>query len=278
MATHNVSIHQNTSATKETSPYLGTYQPKDTVYAQKLLSDAAEHSGLTEIQCLTIFAGAIEAFTALEELGLVRIITDLGAICGEITGSLPTADAEVDATKNKLNLVLRLDEDLRNLLVNETPAILSDASITKVRIDNVMDLEVNKPYNVIHGCHRFRVAGFNMVLTDADATLYFTDKIGVMYPVTVDETISPQLIIAHSTNLLEGGDYKLVLKSRGGDAEGPLQTVTRSVKYLKVVDPAPAPILEKVQSADEEMDPNVMIQGSDGYVIGQNKSTIAGPM
>ena len=35
------------------------------------------------------------------------------------------------------------------------------------------------------------------------------------------------------------GDYKLVVKSRGGDAEGPLQTSFRRVKYLRVEDPQP---------------------------------------
>jgi len=35
------------------------------------------------------------------------------------------------------------------------------------------------------------------------------------------------------------GDYKLVVTSRGGDAEGPLQVSFRKVKYLKIVVPAP---------------------------------------
>ena len=39
--------------------------------------------------------------------------------------------------------------------------------------------------------------------------------------------------------LLPGGDYKLVVKSRAGDAAGPLQTSFRKVKYLRVEDPAP---------------------------------------
>ena len=33
-----------------------------------------------------------------------------------------------------------------------------------------------------------------------------------------------QLFEAHTAELLEAGDYKLVVKSRAGDAEGPLQT------------------------------------------------------
>ena len=44
---------------------------------------------------------------------------------------------------------------------------------------------------------------------------------------------------AHTAELLPGGDYKLVVKSRAGDAGGPLQTSFRKVKYLRVVDPEP---------------------------------------
>ena len=97
-----------------------------------------------------------------------------------------------------------------------------------------MDLESPKPYNLIHGQGIFRVAGFNMVLDDVGSTVYLTDKHGVTYEVTVDEVISKQLFKGHTAALLEPGDYKLVVKSRAGDAEGPLQTAFRKVKYLKV--------------------------------------------
>ena len=57
----------------------------------------------------------------------------------------------------------------------------------------------------------------------------------------VDEVVSKQLFKAHSAELLPGGDYKIVVKSRAGDAGGPLQTDFRKVKYLRVVDPEPTP-------------------------------------
>ena len=57
----------------------------------------------------------------------------------------------------------------------------------------------------------------------------------------MDEVVSKQLFKAHTAELLPGGDYKLVVKSRAGDAGGPLQTSFRKVKYLRVVDPGPTP-------------------------------------
>ena len=93
--------------------------------------------------------------------------------------------------------------------------------------------------NLIHGQHVFRVAGFNMVLTDEGAAAYLENDKGTTFPLVIDEVVSKQLFKAHTSELLPGGDYKLVVKSRAGDAGGPLQTSFRKVKYLRVVDPGP---------------------------------------
>ena len=76
-----------------------------------------------------------------------------------------------------------------------------------------------------------------MVLSDEGAEAYFENAMGTRFELVIDEVISKQLFTAHTAALLEGGDYKLVIKSRAGDAAGPLQTATKRVKYLKVVDP-----------------------------------------
>ena len=104
--------------------------------------------------------------------------------------------------------------------------------------------------NLIHGRHVFRVAGFNMVLDDEGAAAYLENGIGTTFPLAVDEVVSKQLFKAHTAELLPAGDYKLVVKSRAGDAAGPLQTSFRRVKYLRVVDPEPVPI---AQSSDGEV-------------------------
>ena len=234
MSKHQVVIHENTGATKEVAPYLGSYIAKETVREGVFASTIATLCGMSAVQTMAILDGAFEAIEELEREGLVRIHTDIGTVCGIITGSFPTADATFDKERNTLELALRIDEEIRLALADVVPAIVADENLTKLRVDNVMDLETPKPYNLIHGQGVFRVAGYNMVLDDVGSTVYLTDKHGVTYEVVVDEVISKQLFKGHTAALLEPGDYKLVVKSRAGDAEGPLQTAFRKVKYLKV--------------------------------------------
>ena len=241
MARHEVVIHQNTGATSESAPYTGNYISKETVAESAFAEAVASKCGLPAIQVATIIDGAFEAFEELESAGLVRVHTDLGVVCGVISGSFPTSDAAFDPERNSLELALRLDDSIRLDLADATAAIVTDADLTRVRVDNVMDVEEQKPMNLIHGRHVFRVAGYNMVLSDEGAAACLQNQLGTTFPLVVDEVVSKQLFRAHTAELLDGGDYKLVVKSRGGDAEGPLQTSFRRVKYLHVVDPAPTP-------------------------------------
>ena len=239
MARHEVVIHENTGATKESAPYLGSYIAKETVAMAAFGAVVGAKCGLPPIQVMAILGGAFDAIEALEAESLVRVHTDIGVVCGVITGSFPTADAAFDPERNALELALRLDEGLRLSLADETAKIITDADVTKVRVDSVMDVNEQKPMNLIHGKRLFRVAGYNMVLTDEGAAVFLENSLGTTFPVTVDEVISKQLFTARTAELLEAGDYKLVVKSRGGDAEGPLQTSFRRVKYLRVEDPQP---------------------------------------
>ena len=250
MARHEVVIHQNTGALAATAPYIGSYIAKETLRMSAFATAIGNKCGLPAIQVMAILSGAFEAIEALERDGLVRVWTDLGVVCAVITGSLPTADAAFDPERNSLELVLRLGDDIRYALTDTVPTIITDEDLTKLRVDNVMDLEEERPMNLIHGKHVFRVAGFNMVLGDEDAAAYLENSMGTTFPLTVDEVVSKQLFKAHTTELLEAGDYKLVVKSRAGDAAGPLQTSFRRVKYLRVVDPEPVPI---AQSSDGEV-------------------------
>ena len=234
MAKHEVVIHENTGATKEHVAYLGRYIAKETVKEPSFALAASQKAGMSAIQFRSIIDGVLQAFEELEKEGLVRIHTDLGVICAVITGSFPTADAAPDPEKNKLELCLRLADDIKLSLADVVPHIAQDDSLTKLRVDNVMDLEMNRPYNLIHGLGVFRVAGYNMVLDDEGAGVHLLDGHGVTYPVVVDEVVSKQLFKAHVRDLIEGGDYKLVVKSRAGDAEGPLQTAFRKVKYMRI--------------------------------------------
>ena len=239
MAKHEIVIHENTSATASVAPYLGSYIAKETVRLAEFASAVGAKCGLPPVQVVAILEGCFEAIEELEQESLVRVHTDVGTICAVIRGSFPTSDAAFDPLLNTLELALRLDDAIRLNLADTAVAIVTDETTTKVRVDNVMDLEEERPMNLIHGQHVFRVAGFNLVLSDESAEAFLQDARGVTHSLVVDEVVSKQLFKAHTAELLDGGDYKLVVKSRGGDAAGPLQTAFRRVKYLRVVDPEP---------------------------------------
>ena len=227
MARHEIVIHENTGATKDVAPYLGSYIAKETIALAQFASAVGLKCGLPAIQVIAILGGSFEAIEELEREALVRVHTDLGVICGVITGSFPTADAAFDPVRNSLELALRLDEAIRLDLTDAVPVIVTDENVTRLRVDNVMDLEEERPMNLIHGRHVFRVAGFNMVLGDEGAAAFLQNALGTTFPLVIDEVVSKQLFKAHTAELLPGGDYKLVVKSRAGDAAGPLRLQAR---------------------------------------------------
>ena len=271
MAKHEVVIHENTGATKETAPFLGSYIAKETVRAAGFADTVGKYAGMSSVQALAILDGSFDVLEQLERESPVRIHTDLGTILVIITGSLDTSDAAFDRERNKLELALRIDDAIKNTLADVVPYIAQDDSLTKLRVDNVMDLENPKPYNVIHGQGVFRVAGFNMVLDDEGATAYLQNKAGTTFALTIDQVVSKQLFKAHSTQLLEAGDYKLVVKSRAGDAEGPLQTSFRNVKYLHIVPPAPPARVTKVESPNGGV--GKLKNGDGAFLYGENIET-----
>ena len=272
MARHEVIIHENTSATSEAAPYLGSYIAKETLAMAAFASSIGAKCGLPAIQVMAILDGAFQALEELEREGLVRVHTDIGVICAVIKGSFPTADAAFDPERNSLELALRLDDMLSLDLSDTVPVIVTDESVTKLRVDNVMDLVEERPMNLIHGRHVFRVAGFNMVLSDEGAAAYLENGVGTTFPLVVDEVVSKQLFKAHTAELLPADDYKLVVKSRAGDAAGPLQTSFRRVKYLRVEDPAPdpTPVVSSVASAMAGVMPGYIVKGENIVINGRN--------
>ena len=267
MASHEVTIRENTGATKDAAAYLGNYASKETVRLEAGSDQMSAKCGLPPIQVLAILSGSFEAIEALERESLVRVHTDIGVVCGVITGSFPTADAPFDRERNSLQLALRLDDSIRLSLANAVLAIVNDGSGTRVRLGNIMDLETQRPMNVIHGQKPFRVAGFNMVMDDEGAEVYLQNSLGVTFPVTVDEVASRQLFTAHVAAAVEPGDYRLVVKSRGGDPEGVLQTTFRKVKYLAVAVGAKPEIAEAYSSGMESDPEHVYVKNDWDYVM-----------
>ena len=237
-STHNVKAYRNSmDSTAGKAPFLGTYISHENVPIDALCAQVSALCGLTAIQVRAILEGSFDAIAELEKEGLVVVHLDGMSVWAALTGSFPSADAAFDPERNALNLTVRLDESVRLAIVGATAQMVTDADLTKVRVDNVKDMEVERPVNLIHGQHVFRVAGYNLVLDDAGARVYLKGKAGTEHGVVVDEALSKQLFTAHTAELLEGGDYTLWVESRGGDAEGPLQKDRCRVKYLRVIDP-----------------------------------------
>ena len=238
MAKHEITIRENTGSTKEVAPYLGTYVSKETVKIDPISEAVAKLCGLPAIQVQTILSGAFELIAKMEkEDGAVRVNFDGFAVGQVIRGHFASSDAAFDPAVNALELAILLNEDVRNFLVNVTPTIVADEYATKVRVHNVADTVTPRPYQVIHGKHPFCVTGINLVMSDEGAEVYLEDSKGIKFECVVDEVKSRQEFTAHSAALLAGGDYRLWVKSRGGDAEGTLQSDFRKVKYLHIEDP-----------------------------------------
>ena len=274
-ATHNVKAYRNSTDTAGKAPFFGSYISHENVPVDALCAQVAALSGLTAIQVRAMLEGSFDAIAELEKEGLVIVHLDGMSVWAVITGSFPTGDAAFDPERNALELSIRLDDSLRLSLVNATAQMVTDADLTKVRLDNIKDIEVTRPVNLIHGRHPFRAAGYNLVLSDTGARAYLKDKSGTEHAVVVDEVHSNQLFTAHTAELLEGGDYTLFVESRGGDAEGPLQHGKCRVKYLRVEDPGPAepPRITGAHS-EGESDGEVNCGGAPLYIEGDNLETV----
>ena len=271
---HKVKAYRNNTDTAGKAAFLGSYLTKETIAIEKLCEQTAAQSGLTAIQVRAILEGSFDAIAELEKEGLVIVHLDGLTVMAVITGSFPTSDAPFDGERNALELAIRLDDDIRLAFVNETAQMVTDATMARVRIDNVMDLDAPRPMNIIHGVKPFRVAGFNMVMDDEGAEAYLQNSIGVTFPVTVDEVTSRQLFTAHVAVAVEAGDYKLVVKSRGGDPEGVLQTTFRKVKCLAAE--MPRPRITSVTSEGHESEIDRLFKGAaasvNGSALGRVKS------
>ena len=239
MATHEITIRENTSVTRESAPFLGQYVGKGNVDGATVIAKVAAEAKLTDTVARAIVEGTFDAIAEEEREGLTKFGLGPFTVCAVVTGSFPSSDAAFDAERNKLQLAVRLDDATRLCLADITPTIVTDATWTKVRIDTVTDVATPRPYAVIHGQHPFKCQGYNLVMTDAGAGICLVNREGQTFACVVDEAGSKGAVVAHTAELLEPGEYKVVLSSRGGDAEGTLQTSFRKVKYLRVVDPVP---------------------------------------
>ena len=273
MAKLEVMVHENTGATKDTAPYLGSFVSKGNIDFAALAEQLSKRCGLPAIQIEAILRGSFSEFAKLQREDPVRINFDGGCVYIVMKGTFNSSDARFDSDKNSLELVWLLSDEIRNALVNETPKIVTGDTSTKVRLDTVADVETPRPYQLIHGTKKFKCTGINLVTTDEGAEVYLENGMGVKIPCIVDEIFSKQEFNAHVSTAVEPGDYKLVVKSRGGDAEGQLQTSFRKVKYLAV--DAPTPVIDYLYSSGHEDEHDAMYEEAAFAIKGTNLATAA---
>ena len=253
MAKHEVILHENTGALREKAPYLGNYVTKNQVSLADACAAYAAKAGLPAMKMQTLIENDIEAFIDLEKSGACRIHVDGGYVELRITSSFPSSDSAWDASVNRLVVAFTPNEDVTNALINETGTIVTDETSTKVRVDNVFDVEHPKPTEVIYGLQPFIAQGVNEVMSDEGARIEFITDQGIVFPCDVLEQMNRQNVKCQLHELVpEGCDGKIVAYSRGGDPEGQLTSSSRKVKYIYVEPPVPpAPTLTKVYPSDE---------------------------
>ena len=254
MARHEVKIHANGSRTAESAPFLGSYITKSTVGLDAVSAMAAELVGMPTLKYKNTLQNAIETFLDWEREGACRIYVDGGYIEIKLLGSFPASDSPWDPAKNKFVVVFVPDAATRDHLINETPVIVTDETSTKVRVDNVFDADPAraKPTEIVYGQAPFVSQGFNQVMSDPGAKAEMVDARGVRFDCVVLEEINRQNVKFRTAELLESGDYKFMLTSRGGDAEGDPQTVMKKVKYVRVAPPDDHAVLTGLSTSDED--------------------------
>ena len=268
MAIHEIKIRENTGAIVGDTVYTGNYQVKGTIRLAQLAEEVARDSGLPAIQSRAIIEGEFNAIREIERERLTRIKLDGFSVYGMITGSFPTSDAPINPEVNKFQLALQLDDSVRNALSDIVPSIVTDATSTRVKISEVADIASPKPYEVLYGTRQFLVHGYNLVLTDEGSSIYLEGKNGTAHEVVVDEALDLQNVKAHAADNLEPGDYRLIIKSRGGDAEGILQTAPRRIKYIQI--PETMKITNIVDVEQEAGVVDVVTKGTRINMYGEN--------
>ena len=268
MAVHKINIRANTlEKSKDKAPFLGVYQSNGTNNEEAMLPHVAEAAGQKDIQTRAILEGVFAAISKKNRADgptRMHLPGGISAFVG-ITGSFPASDSAFDPEKNKVVQILGLSPKLRNELVNVTPEIVGEADGTRIELNRVFDLAQKIPPAVIYGKRPFRCQGINIVTTDEGARVFIRNRKGMEFDVVVDEIVSSQEFTAHTPDLLEPGDYHVVVLTRGGNPDGTVHEVDKPVKYLRVIDP---PTVDSIATEGKEG----IVKGEAFAAVGANLS------
>ena len=265
--------YANTGVTKAVAPVLGKFLNRDKLALEALCEEIRLNGGspMDSETLLYILSGTIAYLR--EQFAAKCVRYRFFGITFEVAcyGPFETADAKFDPARNSLEVAVRLGEDLKNCLVNETPTLVTEETASTARIYRAMYI-ASGALGIIIGTRSFRVTGRNVYVSREGESLKLMDGKGRVYDLVYDRIESPQRVECHlAENLNESGTCKLILTTYAGDEgeDARLGIYERVVSFVKFVEP---PTIEKV--ATEGADG--IVKGAEFAVVGSHLSFGAG--
>ena len=233
--------YANTGATKASAPVLGTFLNRDKPGLEALCEEIKLNGGtpMDTETLLYIISGTIDYLREQYALKCVRY--RLFGITFEVAcyGPFETADAKFDPAVNSLEVAVRLGDEIRNCLVNETPKLVTEETASTARIYRAMDI-ASGALGIIIGGRTFRVTGRNVYVSREGESLKLQDGKGRLFDIAYDKIESPQRVEGHLVEVpVESGTCKLILTTYGGDEseDAKLGIYERIVNFVKFDEP-----------------------------------------
>ena len=233
--------YANTSATADSAPVLGRFVNRDKLGLEALCEEIKLNGGtpMDTETLLYIISGTLDYIREQYALKCVRY--RLFGITFEVAcyGPFETADAKYDPTLNSLEVAVRLGDEIRNCLVNETPKLVTEETASTARIYRAMDI-ASGALGIIIGGRKFRVTGRNVYVSREGESLKLMDGKGRLFAIAYDKIESPQRVEGHLVEPpVESGTCKLILTTYGGDEseDAKLGIYERIVNFVKFDEP-----------------------------------------
>lgn len=233
--------YANTSATKASAPVLGRFVNRDKPALEALCEEIKLNGGtpMDTETLLYIISGTIDYLREQYAIRCVRY--RLFGITFEVAcyGPFETADAKFDPARNSLEVAVRLGDEIKNCLVNETPKLVTEETASTARIYRAMDIE-SGALGIVIGGRKFRVTGHNVYVSREGESLKLVDAKGRTFDIAYDKVESPQRVEGHLVEPpLESGTCKLILTTYGGDEseDAKLGIYERVVSFVKFEEP-----------------------------------------
>ena len=243
--------YANTGVTKAVAPVLGKFLNRDKLALEALCEEIKLNGGapMDSETLLYILSGTVDYLR--EQFATKCVRYRFFGITFEVAcyGPFETADAKFDPAVNSLEVAVRLGDELKNCLVNETPTLVTEETASTARIYRAMDI-ASGALGIIIGTRSFRVTGRNVYVSREGESLKLMDGKGRVYDLVYDRIESPQRVECHlAENLNESGTCKLILTTYAGDEseDAKLGIYERVVSFVKFIEPPVVPTVDSVE-------------------------------